>query len=94
MTNNKVNTDTVMSTGAYVLAFILMSLPVIGLILCIVWAFVSCSNLNRRNLARACLILMIIGIVFSLIIVILSAAFTSSFGGLMETFNLLNGLKD
>ena len=85
----------VMSVGAYVIASILMSLPVIGLIICIIWAFVSCSNQNRRNYARACFIFMIIGVVFSLV-TFLSIAWIASkltmfdeYGGIKGIFNLL-----
>ena len=90
----------VMSVGAYVFASILMSLPIIGLIICIVWAFVSCSNENRRNFARACIVLMIIGIVFSLVIFLSITFFASKiagfggFGGLRGFFDMIKELRN
>ena len=57
----------VMGVGSFVLASFLMSIPVIGLIIGIVWAFGGCNNLNRRNLARAFLIFLLIGIVLSIV---------------------------
>jgi len=41
-------------------------IPVIGLVMCFVWAFGS-GNLNRRNLFRAVLIIMAASIVLGLI---------------------------
>ncbi len=51
-----------LTTGAFLVLIILMSLPVVGFILQIVWACGATRNLNRRNLARAYLILSLIGI--------------------------------
>ena len=90
----------VMSTGGFVLASLLMCIPFIGLLICIIWAFVSCSNENRRNFARACLILMIIGIVLSLAAYLATAFLVSKlaifgdFGGLKGIIEMWKGLKD
>ena len=90
----------VMSVGAYVFASILMSIPFIGLVICIIWAFVSCNNLNKRNFARAYLIFMIIGIVFSLVFYLSITFFTSKlamfgeFGGLKGFFDMLKELRN
>lgn len=53
----------VMSTWAYVGSILLMAIPLAGFIIALVWAFGGTDNLNRRNLARATLIIMLIGIV-------------------------------
>ena len=63
-----------MGTWGYVGSLLLMGLPLAGLILAIVWAAGGTSNVHRRNLARAVLILMAIGIVLS---ILLGAAITS-----------------
>lgn len=47
----------VLGTGAYIGATLLLALPVIGLILSIIWARSGSVNFNRRNLARPYLIL-------------------------------------
>ena len=57
----------VASTLSYIGMMILFCIPLIGIISCIVMA-VSTGNLNRRNFARAMLILIIIGVVFSVVI--------------------------
>ena len=63
-----------MGTWGYVGSLLLMGLPLAGLILAIVWAAGGTSNVHRRNLARAVLILMAIGIVLS---ILLGAVITS-----------------
>ena len=50
----------VMSTGGYMAALFLMSIPVAGFILQIVWAAGAARNLNRRHLARGYLFLSLI----------------------------------
>ena len=56
----------VVSTLAWLGYFIVAAIPVVGLVMCFVWAFGG-GNLNRRNLFRATLILMAVGIVLGLI---------------------------
>ncbi len=65
-----------MGTWAYVGSLLLMALPIAGFIIAIVWACGATSNPNRRNLARATLILIAIGIVLS---ILLGAAMVSIF---------------
>lgn len=54
------------TTGGYIGIMLLMCIPFVGLILMIIWAFGGCKKVNKRNLARASLIMMAIGVVFSL----------------------------
>jgi hypothetical protein len=56
----------IMGTGAYLGLLILFCIPIAGWIACIVMA-ISSKNVNRRNLARAVLILLVIGAVLSVI---------------------------
>jgi len=55
------------TTGGYIGILLLMSIPLIGVILAIVWACGGCRKLQKRNLARAMLILMAITLVLGLI---------------------------
>ena len=61
-----------MSIGNYIGYFLLMCIPVANLILLIVWSCGGCKNQNKRNLARAMLILygicVVLAIVFLLIL--------------------------
>jgi amino acid transporter len=70
-----------MGTWAYVGSLLLMALPIAGFIIAIVWACGATSNPNRRNLARATLILIAIGIVLS---ILLSAAIVSIMNSVMQ----------
>ena len=47
---------------------IVMALPIIGLIMAIVWAVSTSGSLNRRNFARAMLLLCAIGIALSILL--------------------------
>lgn len=58
----------VLGTGAYIGAMLLLALPVIGLILGIIWACGGSVNFNRRNLARAYLILLLAALVLCAIL--------------------------
>lgn len=55
-----------MSVGAYLGTLLLMSIPVVGLILAIVWAC-SAENPDKKNLARAWLIILLIGAVLGVL---------------------------
>jgi len=68
----------VMSMGSFVLASILMSIPVIGLFICLIWAFGGSKNLNRRNYSRAFLILAAIGLVLGGLIALILSMTASS----------------
>ena len=83
--------STVMSTGKFLGTLLLMMIPLAGFILTIVWACGGTDNPNRRNLARAYLILMAIGIVLAILISVLISALALSFvdqmDGLQWEFN-------
>jgi hypothetical protein len=61
-----------MSTIGYIGAYILFALPLIGLIMMFVWGFSGSVNINRRNLARANLIFLLIGVIVTIVLVILA----------------------
>ncbi|MFA5561868.1 MAG: hypothetical protein WDA00_04435 [Eubacteriales bacterium] len=60
-----------LSTWQYIGYFLLFSLPLVGLICMIVFAFGAEVNLNLRNLARAYLVLVLFGVLLSVIVVFL-----------------------
>ncbi len=55
------------TVGGYIGIMLLMCIPLIGIILTIVWACGGCKKINKRNLARASLIMIAIGLVISLL---------------------------
>jgi len=61
----------VISTGGYIGSALLMCVPVIGLVIFILWACGVCKSVNRRNYARATLILWAVGLVLGIIIYLL-----------------------
>ena len=56
------------STLGYIGIILLMCVPFIGIIFVIIWALGGCRKVNKRNFARATLILMAVMVVISLII--------------------------
>ena len=45
------------STWGYIGIILLLSIPIIGPVIAIVWAFGGCRKVNKRNFARASLII-------------------------------------
>jgi len=64
----------------YIGMFLLMSIPLVGIILLFVWSFGGSVNLNKKNFARAMLILSAIGLILS---IIFGAALMSIIGELL-----------
>jgi predicted nucleic acid-binding Zn ribbon protein len=58
----------VMSVSGFVVSSILMAIPVIGWLICIIWACGGCKNHNRRNFARSYLIFLAIGAAIGLVL--------------------------
>ncbi len=69
--------------GQYIGMFLLMCVPILSIILLFMWSFGSSVNPNKKNFARAMLILAAIGIILG---IIFGAALTSVIG------NMLNGM--
>ena len=79
----------VLSSWGFVGSMIVMSLPLIGFIMTIVWASGGTVNLNRRNLARAYLLVMGLGILLSVILVFALVSSGISLDQLNQYSNLL-----
>lgn len=56
-----------LGVGSYLGMILLTAIPIVGIILLFVWAFSSDTNLNRKNYARAVLIMMLISIVLAIV---------------------------
>lgn len=79
-TNNIPNQYKPLSPWAYIGYNILFSIPIVGFIMMLVFAFDSSNNLNRRNYSRSVLYAYIIVAVLTLVIVgILIALFGMTF---------------
>lgn len=79
----------VISSWGYVGSLILMGLPIVGFILTIVWAAGGASNQNRRNLARAYLLIWAISVG---IMIIVLASIIARFGSLVYYLNYLSNM--
>ena len=55
-----------LSIGNYLIMMIISVIPIVNLVMLFVWGFGN-SNLNRKNYARAQLIVLAIGVVLSII---------------------------
>jgi len=75
--------NSVVSTLSWLGSLILLSIPLVGLILCLIWAFGRKANYNRRNLARASLIFMVACIVLGLVF---STVFATIFQSVISSF--------
>lgn len=65
-----------MSIKDWVLTLFLMSLPIIGFILLLVWAFGDRTHKTKRNFSRAVLLLILIWVVvYTIFIVIFAVTF-------------------
>lgn len=81
MTTSPMGTQTIndlnrpLTVGDWVITLIILSIPVVNLIFLLYWALSSNSNVNRKNLCIAYLILMaifiLIALVFGVIAVVL-----------------------
>ena len=79
----------VISSWGYVGSLILMGLPIVGFIITIVWAAGGASNQNRRNLARA--YLLILAITIGIMVVVL-VSIIARFGSLVYYLNYLSNM--
>jgi len=63
-----------MSVGDWFIAILITAIPVVGLIMLLVWAFGSNTNVNKANWAKASLIWMVIGMIIGFFIFMVAGA--------------------
>jgi cell division protein FtsW (lipid II flippase) len=74
-----------MSVKDWFLTLLITYIPLVGLVMLLVWAFDSTTNLNKKNFAKASLLWMVVGIALAIIIFVLfMGAFLSLVGTNME----------
>ena len=74
------NNNSPLTVGQYIGTILLGSIPLVGFVLFIVWAFSSDVNINKKNLCRAYLILMLAAVVIEILLIILLVGIFSSYG--------------
>ncbi|MBN8481148.1 MAG: hypothetical protein J0L88_06100 [Xanthomonadales bacterium] len=72
-------TAPVMSLGDWLITLIVASIPIVGFIMLLVWAFSSSTNPNKANFCKAYLIIMVIAI--ALFFLLGGAAFMTAMSG-------------
>ena len=78
------------TTGGFIGIMLLMCIPVVGQILMIVWACGGCRKVNKRSLARASLIMMVVMLMISFLI---GLALKSLFGTVVDTIEEETGIN-
>jgi len=73
--------DKVYGVGGWLGTLILTSIPIVGFILLLVWAFGSKANKNKKNFAIA---LLIFGVIATVIGIALYASILASIGGFLD----------
>jgi len=73
-----------MSTKDWFITLLITYLPLVGLIMLLVWAFDSSTNLNKKNFAKASLIWILVWIVLAIIFFALFATMMMGVVGSME----------
>ena len=63
--NGNDNKAEVLSMGDYLLMLILLAIPVVNFIICILWIISGNGNPNRKNFAKAWLIIAVVGTILS-----------------------------
>ncbi len=66
--------DAPLKVGEYIGMFLLMCIPIVRFIMILIWGFGSSSNTNKKNFARAVMILFVIGLALSIVFGILFGA--------------------
>lgn len=59
------NQAEVLSMGDYLLMFIILAIPVVNFIVCILWIISAGSSPNKRNFAKAWMVIAVIGTILS-----------------------------
>ena len=72
-----------LGVGSYIGMFFLSAIPMVGFIMLLVWAFGGSVNLNKKNYARAILIMGLIGVAVWIVVLVI---------GLVVGRSILKGL--
>lgn len=69
--------------GQYLIMYLIMAIPVAGIVMLFIWAFGSEAGPNKRNFARSYLVMMLIAIGISIIMIIVMLIISASLVGAM-----------
>jgi cell division protein FtsW (lipid II flippase) len=71
----------------WLITLLITMIPCVGIIMLFIWAFGSNENLNRKNFAKAQLVITAIGIVLLIIFYVIMIAGAIGFANLLSDFN-------
>ncbi len=75
-----------LSTKDWFITLLITYIPLVGLIMLLVWAFDSSTNLNKKNFAKASLIWVLVGIGLAIIFFVIFASVLMGVLGSMESY--------
>jgi len=88
MTTNNYPADQTVTLGDWIVTMILTSLPIVGFVMILVWAFGDGAKPSKKNYARAVIIMAVIGLVIGIISSILFAGiFATAMAGMSDSFS-------
>lgn len=68
---NPITSAQVMTVKDWIIASIIVAIPLVGFVMLFVWAFGEGTNPNKANWAKASLLFMVIGVIFATLIFML-----------------------
>jgi ABC-type Fe3+ transport system permease subunit len=78
--------QSVMSFKDWIITILLSSIPCVGFILLIVWSVSNTGNENRRNYARASLIVTAIAVVVGMVLSFVLGGLTAMLGNIFDSY--------
>jgi heme/copper-type cytochrome/quinol oxidase subunit 4 len=83
------NNSAPITVGQWLITFLLMAIPIVNIILLFIWAFDSDTNPNKKNFAKAYLIIMAIGFVLAILIGILAFVLSASIFSSLSNYGII-----
>jgi len=78
MNDQAMNNEKPMSVGDWFITILILGIPLVNLIMYLVWAFSSDTNLNKNNFCKATLIWMAIGIIVGIVYAVVLGTMVSN----------------
>jgi len=78
MNDQAMNNEKPMSVGDWFITILILGIPLVNIIMYLVWAFSSGTNLNKKNFCKATLIWMAIGIIVGIVYAVVLGTMVSN----------------
>ncbi|MER3329396.1 MAG: hypothetical protein RIF34_07455 [Candidatus Kapaibacterium sp.] len=91
---NRAEDTSVLSIKDWVITLIITAIPLVGIVMLFVWAFGSDTNLNKRNWAKAALLIAaIFAVLYFIIFILFMSLFISSGSEITEGLRELENMN-